>query len=95
MHNKKGIILTMTVIFVMILIIVAGAALILWTNHAIITERQLRRMRAFYTAEAAIVRALDELRRTGTYPANVSLNNLTANLTYNSTNGSVNASVSY
>ncbi len=95
MHNKKGIILTITVIFVMILIIMAGAALILWTNHAIITERQIRRMRAFYTAEAAITRALDELRRTGTSPANVSLNNLTANVTYNSTSGSVNASVYY
>lgn len=95
MYNKKGIILTITIIFVMILIIMAGAALILWTNHAIITERQIRRMRAFYTAEAAITRALDELRRTGTFPANVSLNNLTANVTYNSTSGSVNASVYY
>ena len=93
MYNKKGIILTITVIFVMILIIMAGAALILWTNHAIITERQIRRMRAFYTAEAAITRALDELRRTGIPPASVSLNNLKADVTYDS--GSVNASVKY
>ena len=76
MRNRRGVIATITVIFVLILIIMAGVALLLWTNHARLTERQIKRMRAFYTAEAAAVRALDELRRTATVSANLNLNNL-------------------
>src|SRR3989338_1707491 len=71
MRNRRGVIATITVIFVLILIIMAGVALLLWTNHARLTERQIKRMRAFYTAEAAAVRALDELRRTATVSANL------------------------
>lgn len=70
MRNNKGVILTLTVIFVLILIIMAGVALLLWTNHARVTERQIKRMRAFYTGEAAMVSALDELRRTGSITPN-------------------------
>lgn len=96
MRNRKGVIATITVIFVLILIIMAGVALLLWTNHARVTERQIKHMRAFYTAEAAVVRALDELRRTGTASANLNLNNLAANVTYNSTIvDSVTAKVKY
>ncbi|OGX32083.1 MAG: hypothetical protein A3G37_01400 [Omnitrophica WOR_2 bacterium RIFCSPLOWO2_12_FULL_46_30] len=96
MRNRRGVIATITVIFVLILIIMAGVALLLWTNHARLTERQIKRMRAFYTAEAAAVRALDELRRTATVSANLNLNNLTANVAYNSTIiDSVTAKVNY
>lgn len=83
MRNNKGVILTLTVIFVLILIIMAGVALLLWTNHARVTERQIKRMRAFYTGEAAMVSALDELRRTNTLtpnPKDIPLNPLTANV---------------
>jgi Tfp pilus assembly protein PilX len=85
MPNRKGIVLTITVIFVLILTILAGAALLLWTNHARITERQVRRMRAFYTTEAGLTQVLDELRRTNTtavYPLNttVNLNGQTVNV---------------
>ena len=96
MRNRRGVIATITVIFVLILIIMAGVALLLWTNHTRLTERQIKRMRAFYTAEAAAVRALDELRRTATVSANLNLNNLTANVAYNSTIiDSVTAKVNY
>lgn len=86
MRNRKGVIATITVIFVLILIIISGVALLLWTNHARLTERQIKRMRAFYTAEAAMVRALDELSRNGSVPASISLNKQTASITYNTTN---------
>lgn len=69
MPDRKGIVLTITVIFVLILTILAGAALLLWTNHARITERQVRRTRAFYTTEAGLTQVLDELRRTNTTAA--------------------------
>lgn len=99
MRNRKGAVLTITLIFVLILIIMAGVALLLWTNHARITERQIKRMRAFYTAEAAVVRALDELRRTGNATASSTLNNLRANVnvTYNATidSSAVKAEVNY
>ena len=95
MHNIKVVIATITVIFVLILIIMSGVTLLLWTNHARITERQIKRIRAFYTAEAALARALDELRRTGAVSSNLNLNGLTANLTYNSPTDSVTAKVNY
>lgn len=95
MRNRKGAILTITLIFVLIIIIMAGVALLLWTNHARITERQIKRMRAFYTAEAAVARALDELRRTGAASSALNLNNLKANVGYNSTTEKLNATVNY
>lgn len=76
MPNRKGIVLTITVIFVLILTILAGAALLLWTNHARITERQVRRMRAYYSTEAGLTQVLDELRRNNSTVANLTTVNL-------------------
>lgn len=77
MAKEKGIVLTVTLIFVVVLIIMTGSALVLMTNHARITETQISRIRAFYTAEAAIIEALEDLRE-GSGVNDVSLNGLTA-----------------
>ena len=61
MPNQKGLVLTITIIFVLILVIMAGVSLILMTNHARITESQIKRTKAFYVAEAAKEKANDEL----------------------------------
>lgn len=69
MANQKGIILTITLIFVIILIIIAGVSLVLMTNQARITEYQIKRIRAYYTAEAALTRILQNFRtRTTSIP---------------------------
>lgn len=62
MRNNKGLILTITIIFVLILVIMAGTVLLLMTNHARVTEAQVRRVKAIDAAESgALVRAYAEL----------------------------------
>lgn len=70
MRNNKGLILTITIIFVLILVIMAGTVLLLMTNHARITETQVRRVKSIDSAEsAALVKAYDELRRNALIPS--------------------------
>jgi Tfp pilus assembly protein PilX len=63
MRNNKGIILTLTIISVLVLLIIATISINLATNQARITENQLGRVKAYYTAEGIIVQALEELRK--------------------------------
>lgn len=66
MRDNKGLILAITIIFVLILVIMSGTVLLLMTNHARVTETQIRRVKSVDAAEsAALVKAYDELR-TGT-----------------------------
>lgn len=63
MCNNKGLILTITIIFVLILVIMSGIVLLLMSNHSRITEVQIRRSKAIDGAEsAALVKAYEELR---------------------------------
>lgn len=63
MRYNKGLILVITIIFVLILVIMAVSVLLLMTNHARVTETQIRRTRSIDAAEsAALVKAYDELR---------------------------------
>lgn len=69
MSKEKGLILTITIIFVLIIVIMAGVALLLMTNHAGITESQTKRIRAIYAAEsAALTQAYEELRTNAISP---------------------------
>lgn len=63
MRDNKGLILAITIIFVLILVIMSGTVLLLMTNHARVTETQIRRVKSVDAAEsAALVKAYDELR---------------------------------
>ncbi|TAN59414.1 hypothetical protein EPN16_07180 [bacterium] len=63
MRNNKGLILAITIIFVLILVIMSGTVLLIITNHARVTETQIRRVKSVDAAEsAALVRAYEELR---------------------------------
>lgn len=63
MCNNKGLILTITIIFVLILVIMSGVVLLLMSNHSRVTEIQIRRSKAIDGAEsAALVKAYEELR---------------------------------
>lgn len=80
--NEKGVILTIVLIFSIILSIIAGSVVILMTNQARLTESQIKRIRAFYTAQAAITATLQSLRE-GTPPVTpITLNDLDANVTW-------------
>ena len=62
MANQKGIILMIVLIFIIVLSITAAVVIGLMTNQARIAEYQIKRMRAFYTAEAAHTYVLEQLR---------------------------------
>lgn len=83
MLNNKGLILTVTLIFVITFTIISATAIILMTNHARLTESQIRRIKAFYTAEAGIAHALEELRKSPSSggPWSIAENGLTADVT--------------
>lgn len=97
--NRKGIILAVTLVFVIVMAIVAGTSLVLMTQQARITEYQIKRIRAFYTAEAALIFMLQEFRQglppppgqftwdDSTSPAIPTINNLPANVTIEASPG--------
>ena len=80
--GNRGAILTITIIFVVILAIISGVSIILMTNHARISEYQIKRTKAYYTAEAGIAYAVNDKRNN---PANnnwqLSLNGMTVTIT--------------
>lgn len=80
MANQKAVILTIVLIFVIIIAVIAAIALLLMTNQARITEAQIKRIRAFYTAQAAVLHTIQELRKGNPLPTSETLNNLTANI---------------
>lgn len=61
MQNKRGIILTVVIIFMLTISIVTAISIVLMTNEARITESKVRRLRAFYTVEGGIVHAIEHL----------------------------------
>ena len=61
--GNRGAILTITIIFVIILAIISGVSIILMTNHARISEDQIKRTKAYYSAEAGIAYAVNDKRR--------------------------------
>lgn len=63
-RNRKGIILAVTLVFIIVMAIIAGVSLALMTQQARVTEYQIKRIRAFYTAEAALTYVLEGLRTT-------------------------------
>lgn len=83
--GDKGIILTVAMIFIIVLVIVAGTSIVLMTNQTRVSESQIRRMKAFYTAESGLVNAFEGLRRnTSPWSMTITLNNFTAMATIGS-----------
>ncbi len=79
MRGKKGIILTLTIIFTLVMLIIATVSINLITNQAYITENQVGRVKAYYTAEAAMTKALEQLRGGVVPPCTAGILNLTLN----------------
>ncbi len=67
MSNRKGVILTITLIFIVILAIISGVVIVLMTNQARLAEYQIKRIKVYYTAEAAMTYVLQGFR-TGSFP---------------------------
>ena len=79
--GNRGAILTITIIFVVILVIISGVSIILMTNHARISEYQIKRTKAQYSAEAGIAYAVNAKRNGNSGPWELSLNGMTVAVT--------------
>ena len=66
MSDYKGVALVTVLFFVLIFTLIAGALLGLMTNQVRITEHQIRRIKAYYTAQAGLWHAMEERRRGST-----------------------------
>ena len=75
---KKGVVLLVVLGTMLIILGIALVALYLMRQQSRLVEDKVRRIRAFYSAQAGIVHTLDRLRREGTYNSTVVIgNNLT------------------
>ncbi len=96
MLNSKAIVLITVLVFLILVMLITVAVIAAMTSQARLTEHQVRRIQAFYTAEAGIYRAFEDLMNgTFTGPWSVTENYLTANVTYNTTSNTLTASVDY
>lgn len=62
LSRPKGIAVVTVIIFTLLTVIIAGAALSIMTKQARLAEQQIRRVRAFYAAESAINKAYQSLK---------------------------------
>jgi Tfp pilus assembly protein PilX len=67
---RKGVVLAIVMGIALVLAALALIALYVMTNEAHIAEHKIRRMRAMYAAQGAMVHALELLRTGGTSVAN-------------------------
>jgi len=65
---KKGVVLVVVIGVMLVIFTLALAALFLMTQESRIAEHKIRRTRAFFAAQAGMIRALDMLR-TGADPS--------------------------
>ena len=98
--RKRAAALVSVLIFIILTSMIALSSIFLMTNQARIAEKQIRRIRAFYSSQAATVQALDELYQgAGAVTSPLNINNQTVNITYNSASlpfsGEVNATANF
>ncbi len=67
---KKGVVLVVVMGVVMVMCILALASMFLMTQESRIAEHKIKRNRAFYSAQAGMVLALDQLRLGAWVPGN-------------------------
>ncbi|MBU2101954.1 MAG: hypothetical protein KKF80_01010, partial [Candidatus Omnitrophica bacterium] len=70
---KKAVVLVVVIGVSIIIALLAFAAILIMTNEARVAEHKIRRMRATFAAQGAIVRALERLRLEGVAPAQLVL----------------------
>jgi len=60
---KKSIVLVVVLGIMLVIVILSLAAMFVMTQQSRIAEHKIRRMRAFYAAQAGMIYALDQLRQ--------------------------------
>lgn len=108
--KKRGVVLVVVIGVMFVIITLALSALFLMTQESRIAEHKIKRIRAFFAAQAGIVQALDSLRQGVTPPSTIYIGSgisgypsagLRVNITYTDNNSGpggtdpVTASVNY
>lgn len=73
MSLRKGLALINMFVFVILFTMMAAVLLSVLSSHVNLMERHVRRIKAFYAAQAGSVAALDQYRRTGAAPASYTI----------------------
>lgn len=73
MSNRKGMAMLIVVAMILMLLILGGAVLMISTGHFSTSYHQIKRVRAYYAAEAAMHHLLWDLRTNGVTPGSYTL----------------------
>ena len=77
---KKSFVLVLVWGIAIMISLLALGAIYLMGNQALLSEHRLKRMKAYYTAKAGMVHALEELRSGNLNPGTVNLNDMQADI---------------
>jgi len=66
--NKKGVAIFMVLATIMIVVVLANVVLTIISNQSRLTRHEVNRIQAYYSAQAALVYTLENIR-TGVWPA--------------------------
>jgi Tfp pilus assembly protein PilX len=99
--DNRAVALVTVLIILIVVSMVSLSSIYLMTNQARLIEKQIRRIKAFYSCRAAIVQADDELFREAPLPLtpNLLINDQAVNITHDPTSapipGELNTRVDY
>ncbi|MEW6008089.1 MAG: hypothetical protein AB1629_00425 [Candidatus Omnitrophota bacterium] len=88
-YTTKAVAMVTVLIFIIVVSMVAVTSIFLMTNQARLIERQVRRIIGFYSSQAAIVQANDELFNNPAAPItpNLTINGQDVTITHDSFSG--------
>ncbi|GEM_PF-5653547 len=96
--NNNAAALVTVLVFVILISMVAATSVYLMTNQARLVEKQVRRIKAFYSIQAAEVKAMDEIS-TAQPLSNLIINDQSVTMNYSVpvavTPGQLNATVNF
>lgn len=81
--RNKAVAMVSVLIFIIVVSMVAITSIYLMTNQARLVEKQVRRIRGFYSGQAAMVQATDQLFNNNPLSPNLNINGQDVAITYN------------
>ena len=80
--KNRGAALVTVIVFIILISMVAVTSIYLMTNQARLVEKQIRRITAFYSCQAAQVQAIDDIYQDGSLgDTDLDINNQSATIT--------------
>lgn len=79
---KRAVAMVTVLIFIILVSMVAATSIFLMTNQARLVEKQVRRIKAYYSAQAADVQANDELFNNSPLTPGLTINNQTVAISH-------------